>query len=180
MIDKKLIFVNFNDDETRETLTNKLIEELQILIVSNLNSSDFYNYFAFTGDSCLRLIYKEKDKFSKDLEFVAYGNKDKKRNYESCFNNNRTLFGALGVNNKEELKDESFKTYIFRFDYKNLVERFGLEQYKDFYEENEKLEIEFIMDLRLNKEIEVEVVENDFPLYQVNCVKKEFIKKWGK
>lgn len=178
MIDKKFVFVDFNNSERKETLIDKFIEELQIIIVSSLNNGEFYNYFAFTGNSCLRLIYKEDDKFLKDLEFVTFNNKEYKHDYESYFSYMKSTFEALGIKCRiyeDATKEQLLKTFSFQFDYKNLIECFGLEQYKNYFKDDEVLEIKLMLNLKINKELEVEVIENDFPLYQVNCIKRSNI-----
>lgn len=67
MLSKNFIFVDFNNNKTKKTLINKLKEELKLFTLANLNNSDFYNYFAISGDNFLKIHID-----SKDLEFVYY------------------------------------------------------------------------------------------------------------
>ena len=68
MLSKNFIFVDFNNNKTKKTLINKLKRRVKkLFILANLNNSDFYNYFAISGDNSLKIHID-----SKDLEFVYY------------------------------------------------------------------------------------------------------------
>lgn len=173
MIDNNFIFTNFTNNESHNSLDSKLRENLQIYIISELASSNFYNDFAFTGGTCLRLMHG-LNRYSEDLDFDAIDKKQKEYNFNNYFEPILDLIEGFGIEvelfEKKKNMQTSIKTFYFNFNYWNLLDVFNLSHYKENFQESQKLKIKFELQTDLYNGETFETIESDFPLYRTNTV----------
>ncbi len=155
---------------------NQIREKLQILIISILADTDFYNNFAFTGGTCLRLMYNTS-RYSEDLDFDCIKENWKHFDFEKCFSMIESYFDMFGIRCLTTYKNKSIKTsiltYNLNFNYKELFNKFKLFEYSDHFQKDQKLKIKFEVQTDFNKYESFDLINSNFPLYEINTVSKE-------
>ena len=162
--------------KNKKDVKNYIREKLQILIISGLSDTDFYKNFAFTGGTCLRLMYNT-DRYSEDLDFDFVKKEYKGYDFNKCFN---TILDYLDFFNvdcdieyKEKNNEISIKTFNLKFDFKNLLNVFDLKDFLNEFQEGQLLKIKFEVETDFNESEKFEIVNGDMPLYEINTVSKE-------
>lgn len=170
-----LIFKPFENLDSKKSIINEIRENLQIFIIAILNNRDFYSYFAFTGGTCLRLMH-DISRYSENLDFDII-DPNKNVSLEPYFLYIKEKFKEFNINcvieYKNKKKVNSIKKCFLNFDIKELLKVFGLTEFDSYYQEGQKLKIKFEVETDLNKCERFEIIENNYPLYQINCVAKE-------
>lgn len=176
MIVNDLFFKKCENIENLQDARNYIRETLQIFIISALSDTDFYNNFAFTGGTCLRLMHNTS-RYSEDLDFDCIKKDFKGFDFENSFLMIENYFKIFDIDCLIERKSKGIETsiitYNLSFNYKNLFNKFNLIEYSDKFQKDQKLKIKLEVQTEFNESEDFEVIDNNFPLYEINTVSKE-------